>query len=121
MRAYSVNANKQVAPNANGGQNATKENGKTKKPVGTGTLTLGFWVILLAAYVVWDLVVIRNTKLMDVVNPGNIRANLYNIFIIGLGAVVFINGMKVILVKVGALEWPVVSWIAKQFLPLFQL
>lgn len=92
-----------------------------KEPQEQGATTLGFWVGLAILYILWDYVVLRNTKIKEIVNPGNIRANLYNIVLIGMSAVIFINGFKVFLVKVAAWELPGVSWLAKKLLPLFQL
>lgn len=85
-----------------------------------GVSTVRFWVGLLLLYLVWDWVVLR-TKAKDIVNPGNIRTNVYNLFFIGIAAVIFINGFKVLLVKVAAWEIPGVSWVAERLLPLFQL
>jgi len=82
--------------------------------------TLGFWVALLILYFLWDVIVLRS-RLRDTVEPGNIRTNLYNIFMIGMAAVIFINGMKVLLVKVAAWHIPGVSWLAAKLVPLFQL
>ena len=86
-----------------------------------GTSTLGFWLGLGILYILWDFVVLGNKKIKETINPGNIRTNLYNIILIGVAAVIFINGFKVLLVKLGALEIPGVSWLAKKLLPLFQL
>lgn len=88
---------------------------------GDGIKTLGFWIGLVILYIIWDFVVLGNKKIKDVIEPGNIRTNLYNLFMIGIAAVIFINGFKVVLVKVAAWEIPLFSWLANKLLPLFQL
>ena len=86
-----------------------------------GISTLAFWLSLGLLYVIWDFIVLRNTKINEIVKPSNIRANLYNIVLIGTASVIFINGFKVFLVKVGALKIPLISPLADRLLPLFQL
>lgn len=84
-------------------------------------ITLHFWLALAALYLVWDYFAVGNKKIREAVEPGNIRTNLYNLFAVGIAAVIFINGMKVLLVKVAAWEIPGLSWLAKKLVPLFQL
>lgn len=86
-----------------------------------GVSSLAFWLTLGLLYILWDFIVLRNTKINEIVKPSNIRANLYNIVLIGTASVIFINGFKVLLVKVGALKIPLVSTLADRLLPLFQL
>lgn len=83
--------------------------------------SLGFWGFLIVVFIGWGFIVAKNVKLRDAIQAGNIRANVYNLVVIGLGAVIFINGFKVLLVKVGALRIPLISPLAERLLPLFQL
>ena len=80
-----------------------------------------FWLGLGVLYLVWDYFVLKNKKLNEVIEPANIRANLYNIVFIGFAAVIFVNGAKVLLVKVAALNIPGVSKLCQRLIPLFQL
>ena len=82
---------------------------------------IGIWTALLILYFAWDYFVLKNKKIDENLDPANIRANLYNMTFIGLAAVLFINGFKVLLVKVGSFEIPIISKLAKRLLPLFQL
>ena len=85
-----------------------------------GATTLGFWAGLIILYLIWDMVVLK-TKAVKVVEPANIRTNLYNLFMIGIASVIFINGFKVVLVKLAAWNIPGLSWLSEKLLPLFQL
>lgn len=115
MRGNAADAGLALAPEPleSGAINQVKDNG--------GYLTLGFWLTLLAIYLFWDVVVTRNRNLTEVIDAGNIRTNLYNLFFIGFAAVIFVNGFKVLLVKIAAWNIPGVSWVAEQILPFFQL
>ena len=86
-----------------------------------GTSVLYFWIGLAILYFIWDYFVLRNKRLKDTVSPENIRTNLYNLTVIGTAAVIFINGMKVLLVKLSTFEIPGITWIVRRLLPLFQL
>ena len=83
--------------------------------------SLYFWLGLGALYIIWDYFVLRNKTLSEAIEPANIRTNLYNIMFTGFAAVIFVNGMKVLLVKVVAFKIPVLSKLAQMLLPLFQL
>lgn len=87
----------------------------------TGGITLGFVLTILAAYLVWDVVVQKNKRVGDVVDSKNISTNVYNIFAVGFAALIFFNLMKAFLVKIAAWNIPVISWIAERALPLFQI
>lgn len=80
-----------------------------------------FWLGLGVLYLIWDYFVLKNKKVSEIVEPANIRTNLYNIVFIGFAAVIFINGMKVLLVKLAALKIPGISRLCQMLLPLFQL
>ena len=80
-----------------------------------------FWLGLGVLYLIWDYFVLKNKKLNDVIEPANIRANLYNIVFIGFAAVIFVNGMKVLLVKLAAMNIPGISKLCQRLIPLFQL
>lgn len=79
-----------------------------------------WWLVLAGLYLVWDIVQ-NKSKLGDTIDPANIRANLHNIVVIGIGAVVFINGINVLCTKLAAVRIPGVSRIAGSLLPLFNL
>lgn len=80
-----------------------------------------FWLGLGILYVVWDYFVLKQKTLADVIQPSNIRTNLYNIFFIGFAAIIFINGFKVLLVKMASFNIPILSKLSSRLLPLFQL
>jgi len=84
-------------------------------------VTLGFWLGLLAVYLIWDVIVQKNRKVGEVVDSKNIRTNLYNLVWVGFAAVIFLNGMKVLLVKLAAWNIPGLSWLAEKLVPLFQV
>jgi hypothetical protein len=53
--------------------------------------------------------------------PANIRANIHNLIVVGLGAVIFINGANVLFTKLSAMRIPVLSRVAGTMLPLVHL
>ena len=67
------------------------------------------------------MVVQKNRRVSEVVEGHNIRTNLYNLVWVGIAAVIFLNGFKVLLVKLAAWNIPGVSWLAGQLVPLFQV
>lgn len=83
-------------------------------------ITLTFILSLLAVYFIWDIFIQKNKKVSDVIEPGNIRTNFYNLLAITLGVVIGVNLFKVLFVKLAALEIPGLSWLAKRALPLLQ-
>lgn len=120
MRAYTP---KVVSPTGVGNVDPTpvaKEVVQNNKVKGEYS-SLGFWGFLIVVFIGWGFIVAKNVKLRDAIQASNIRANVYNLVVIGLGAVIFINGFKVLLVKLGALKIPLISPLAERLLPLFQL
>ncbi len=83
--------------------------------------TLGLWGGLLVIYIIWDFVVLGNKNLERSLSATNIRTNLYNLVVIGIASVIFINITKVIIVKLAAWNIPGVSWLAEEITPLFEL
>lgn len=79
-----------------------------------------FWLGLLGLYLLWDYIQTRR-NIHEALEPKNIRANLHNLLIIGIGAVVVINGMNVLLTKLASMRIPGVSKLAGSLLPLFHL
>lgn len=79
-----------------------------------------FWALLLALYLFWDYIQNRE-KIREVIEPANIRANVHNLAIIGIGAVIFIKGANVLLTKLASMKIPGVSKVAGSLLPLFHL
>jgi len=79
-----------------------------------------WWVMLLVLYLTWD-VLQNHTKLGEALAPSNVRANVHNIIIITLAAVVGLNGLNVLFTKLAALKIPVVSKAAGTLLPLVSL
>lgn len=79
-----------------------------------------WWLVLAGLYLVWDMIQ-NKSKLGDSLDPANIRANFHNIVVIGIAAVVFINGMNVLCTKLAAMKIPGVSKLAGSLLPLFNL
>jgi hypothetical protein len=79
-----------------------------------------WWVMLLVLYLTWD-VLQNHTKLGETLAPSNVRANVHNIIIITLAAVVGLNGLNVLFTKLAALKIPVVSKAAGTLLPLVSL
>lgn len=79
-----------------------------------------WWLILAGLYLAWDMIQ-NKSKLGDSLDPANIRANFHNIVVIGIAAVVFINGMNVLCTKLAAMKIPGVSKLAGSLLPLFNL
>ncbi|MBT9145238.1 MAG: hypothetical protein DDT42_01108 [candidate division WS2 bacterium] len=118
MRAYNTATvqpetnNIQTAPPApvNGNEQQVRDN-----------FTLGLWGGLLVIYIIWDFIVLGNKNLKEALSPGNIRANLYNLIVIGIASVIFINIVKVLVVKLAAWNIPGVSWLAEEITPLFEL
>lgn len=81
---------------------------------------LNIWVAIVILYLLWDFLILR-TKAKDVIEPSNIRTNLYNLFFIGVASLIFFNGFKVLLVKIAAWNIPGISWLAEKLLPLVQV
>jgi len=79
-----------------------------------------WWVTLLLVYIGWDFFQ-NNEKVRNSLEPSNIRANIHNLVVIGLGSVIFINGGNVLFTKLAAMRIPVLSKIAGTILPLFHL
>jgi len=79
-----------------------------------------FWLGLLGLYFLWDYIQTRR-NIQESLEPKNIRANLHNLVIIGIGAVLVINGMNVFLTKLASMKIPGVSKLAGNLLPLFHL
>ncbi len=79
-----------------------------------------FWALLLVLYLFWDYIQNRE-KIREAIEPANIRANVHNLAIIGIGAVIFINGANVLLTKLASMKIPGVSKVAGSLLPLFHL
>lgn len=79
-----------------------------------------FWFVLFLLYLVWDYIYSKKT-VMDSIKPANIRPNLHNLAVIGVGAVIFVNGFNVVLTKLAAFKIPGLSRVAGWFLPLFHL
>lgn len=79
-----------------------------------------WWLVLAGLYLAWDIIQ-NKSKLGDSLDPANIRANFHNIVVIGIAAVVFINGMNVLCTKLAAMKIPGVSKLAGSLLPLFNL
>ncbi len=79
-----------------------------------------FWAGLLGLYLFWDYIQTRRS-IQESLEPANIRANLHNLVVIGIGAVVIINGMNVFLTKLASMKIPGVSKVAGNLLPLFHL
>jgi len=79
-----------------------------------------WWLVLAGLYLAWDMIQ-NKSKLGDSLDPANIRANFHNIVVIGIAAVVFINGMNVLCTKLAAMKIPGVSKLAGSLLPLFNL
>ncbi len=91
-----------------------------QKNTGSAKGSIIWWVILAGLYLVWDIIQ-NKSKLGDSIDPANIRANLHNIIVIGIGAVVFINGFNVLCTKLAAMKIPGISRLAGSLLPLFNL
>jgi hypothetical protein len=79
-----------------------------------------WWVTLLLVYIGWDFFQ-NNERIRNSLEPANIRANIHNLIVIGLGAVIFINGGNVLFTKLAAMRIPVLSRVAGTMLPLFHL
>jgi uncharacterized membrane protein YccF (DUF307 family) len=79
-----------------------------------------WWLVLAGLYLAWDMIQ-NKSKLGDSLDPANIRANFHNIVVIGIAAVVFLNGMNVLCTKLAAMKIPGVSKLAGSLLPLFNL
>lgn len=79
-----------------------------------------FWVGMIGLYLFWDYIQTRQ-NIQKSLEPANIRANLHNLAVIGIGAVVVINGMNVLLTKLASMRIPGVSKVAGNLLPLFHL
>ena len=84
------------------------------------TLTT-FILAIFLLYLFWDWVILRNRKVSETISPSNIRTNTYNMLIITFAAVLGINLLKIIFVKLAAWDIPVISWVAEKFVVLFQL
>jgi len=79
-----------------------------------------WWGLLLVLYLGWDYLQ-NNSKLGEGLEPSNIRANVHNIIIITLAAVIGINGLNVLFTKLAALKIPGVSKAAGTMLPMVSL
>ncbi len=76
---------------------------------------------MLVIYILWDYVVLGNKELEKTLSVSNIRTNIYNLVVIGIASVIFINIAKVIVVKLAAWNIPIISWLAEEVTPLFEL
>ncbi len=118
MRAYNTAA---VQPETNNVQPASPPQANGNEQQVRDNFTLGLWGGLLVIYIIWDFIVLGNKNLKEALSPGNIRANLYNLLVIGVAAVIFINIGKVLVVKLAAWNIPGISWLAEEITPLFEL
>ncbi len=117
MRAFNdAQTVPKVEPPAQKVDSAQKDEGQFGRNV-----TLGFWGALAAIYIIWDYVVLGNRQLKETLAPSNIRANLYNLVVVGIAAVIFVNIGKVALVKLAAWNIPGISWLAEELTPLCEL
>jgi hypothetical protein len=105
-----------MAP-ANAPGTATEEN-LQKGREGGGSMM--WWLVLVGFYFVFDWLMNRD-KVFDAVQPRNIRANLWNLAIIGTACLIFVNGGNVLFTKLTAMKIPIVSRVAGAILPLFHL
>ena len=81
--------------------------------------TIVFWVGMLIVYLLYDW--LQNEKLKDTLEPHNIRANIHNLLVVTIAAVIGINGGNVLLTKLAAMQIPGASKGAGTILPLFHL
>ncbi|MBT9146164.1 MAG: hypothetical protein DDT42_02046 [candidate division WS2 bacterium] len=118
MRAYNtaVQPIEAVQPPTN---NAKPVNGNEQQV--RDNFTLGLWGGLLVIYIIWDFIVLGNKSLEKSLSATNIRTNLYNLVVIGIASMLFLNIGKVIVVKLAAWNIPVISWLAEEITPLFEL
>lgn len=122
-------------PGADFTQDIPAESMGTSTPVpGSGSMTnleentqagrkqgsIVWWLMLFLVYLGWDYIQTRE-KVTEAVQPRNIRANIHNLAVIGLAAVLFINGANVLLTKLSAMRIPLISKGAGALLPLFHL
>lgn len=82
--------------------------------------SIWWWVVVAALYVLWDYFQTRD-KLSSALQPRNIRANLHNLIVVTIAAVIGINGFNVFLTKLAAMKIPLLSRAAGTVLPLFHL
>jgi len=82
--------------------------------------SIWWWVVLLLVYIAWDFFQ-NNEKVRNSLEPANIRANVHNLVVVGLGAVIFINGANVLFTKLSAMRIPILSRVAGTMLPLVHL
>jgi len=114
MRAVTANNNVATFP-------GTAEQTEVKQEK-NGIILTSIWVNFLILYLVWDYFVNKNKKIQDVVDAGNVRTNVYNIVAITFAAVLGINGIKILLVKIGGwAESKNIRPLVDRLLPLFQL
>ncbi len=106
-------------PVQEGAPGADKISQKEKRV--NGNAVLGLWGGLLVIYILWDYVVLGNKELEKTLSVSNIRTNLYNLVVIGFASIIFINIAKVIVVKLAAWNIPIISWLAEEITPLFEL
>lgn len=97
------------------GSNLEKNTELARKPG-----SVWWWLTLIGLYFAWDYFQTRG-RLSDAIKPANIRANWHNLVVIGIAAVIVINGFNILLTKLAAMRIPVVSRVAGAFLPLFNL
>lgn len=101
---------------SNNNQATTNMQDNTK----AATNSIYWWGLLFGLYFVWDYIQ-GQKKVADVVKPSNVRANVHNLFISGMAAVIFINAFNVFFTKLAALKIPVLSKVSGALLPLFNL
>lgn len=82
--------------------------------------SIAWWLVLVGIYFVFDYLMNRD-KVFEAVQPRNIRANLWNLAIIGTACLIFVNGGNVLFTKLAAMKIPIVSRVAGAILPLFHL
>lgn len=110
--AYQENLDNETAVIRNAGNNYEDSQPK---------LSLTFVLISLVVLILWDFIVLKFKKVGDVVDSKNIRTNAYNIVFISFAAAIGINLFKILFVKLAAWNIPVISWVSKQLIPIFQL
>jgi len=104
-----------MAPAAAPGTNTQDNLEKGREPG-----SIAWWLVLVGVYFVFDYLMNRD-KVFEAVQPRNIRANLWNLAIIGTACLIFVNGGNVLFTKLSAMRIPIISRVAGAILPLFHL
>jgi len=79
-----------------------------------------FWLFgVVFLYFIWGW--LQGRKLQGEIKPANIGANLHNIVVVTLSAVIGINLMNVFFTKISSMNIPLLSKFSGRMVPLFRL